>query len=959
MTDLFRFMVLRAPEQVDPATTIPIAGSSETPLTAALREAAKSATPQTVMARIAQTFIAQNKDFVGAANSLNFGDQLVKVVEELQNPTKSKAAQNSLPSLVHRLFPKLTQIVTDKRFLDDKRRIHDSIVALQLATPPQSSLAGLLVNLSRAVDVVERASADDSSLKAPGAIADAASRIVVLPPDLFPIPSPPAQPEATDSTAAEAQAQSDRVAALKDVLAAINEMIAVNATPTETSQPVSPNPALVRAGAFRKSSPISTVVAAGAIEKPTLQLLPAPVQTVLTDLKLDLTKTSLTSAADLVANVIAGLYNAPDPFHEVPLPLESADKPPGILPTPPISHGTVKPAGIADLLVVREHVLRYEAGEIAFVENVAAGETFNRVTVRKNTTENSTLTTTFSGSETERDLQVSDRFSLQVQSQAAINDTSAPGMSVSGAYGPLVDSAGSSQPAPQASSYGQDVTRRAVTKLITSTQTQVLQRTTTEFDETVQHGFDNKADANAEIVVYQWLDKIIQAKVFSYGKRVLYDFVIPEPAVFLAYARAKWQPELAALRKPTLFPLQPQDLSADPKSANYYQYWAAGYGATGIQPPPEPKITIARTYGDKGSDPQGNDGKVLYTGIPAKENIDIPVGYRAVTAAVAVDWAGGAVNMWIDVIIGTQYFAFTQTSGPSVDPVNLVHPEIGQLPVTMMVWNAGVFTVNVEIVCQPTPQSLAQWQARTHDTILQASRDRLAEYEDQLRALTADLQVKFAGKSSDQKVVLIRAELEKSCVTILSNQHFDALNTVEYSPLGTNAFPQLFLPNVEPVGRYIRFFEQAFEWDQMLYRYYPYFWGRKKYWNDRLQLDDQDAEFAAFLEAGAARVTVPVRKGYEAVVATFMTNGTIPSATDILSVTSGLYLPFFVESMGSDGGPDSAVPYGDPPLEWEVRVPTTLVKVRTNNTLPRWKQSIDAENRVTYVPVLPGDPVTP
>ena len=120
-------------------------------------------------------------------------------------------------------------------------------------------------------------------------------------------------------------------------------------------------------------------------------------------------------------------------------------------------------------------MLRYEAGEIAFVENVAAGETFNRKTVRKNTTENSTLTATFSGSETERDLQVSDRFNLQVQSQAAINDTSAPGMSVSGAYGPLVDSGGSRQPAPQASSYGQEVTRRAVTKLITSTQTQVLQ----------------------------------------------------------------------------------------------------------------------------------------------------------------------------------------------------------------------------------------------------------------------------------------------------------------------------------------------------------------------------------------------------------------------------------------------------------------------------------------------------
>ena len=68
------------------------------------------------------------------------------------------------------------------------------------------------------------------------------------------------------------------------------------------------------------------------------------------------------------------------------------------------------PAGIVDLLVVSEHVLRYEPGEIAFVENVAAGEAFKRETVRKNATLNSTLTSTLSSIQTERDRQTSDRF---------------------------------------------------------------------------------------------------------------------------------------------------------------------------------------------------------------------------------------------------------------------------------------------------------------------------------------------------------------------------------------------------------------------------------------------------------------------------------------------------------------------------------------------------------------------
>ena len=326
-------------------------------------------------------------------------------------------------------------------------------------------------------------------------------------------------------------------------------MIAVNATAVAPDQsfaaaPVqrldrpAVQPATTASGVseavFRKSSPqpVPTMhVAASAIPAtaPT-PLSSPPVQSVLMDMNIDVTTTSLSSASAQLGQAIIGLLAQPDSFHEAAVPAESSDKPPAVLAAPPASHGSVNPAGIADLLVVREHVLRYEPGEIAFVENVAAGETFKRQTVRKNTTDNSTLTTNFSGSQTERDLQISDRFNLQAQSQAALTDNSAPGVSASSAYGPLVDGSGSTgQAGPQAATFGQDVTSRAVTKLIASTQTQVFQQTTSEFDETVEHDFDNTAATAPEIVVYQWLDKIVQAKVFSYGKRVLYDFVIPEP----------------------------------------------------------------------------------------------------------------------------------------------------------------------------------------------------------------------------------------------------------------------------------------------------------------------------------------------------------------------------------------------------------------------------------------------
>jgi hypothetical protein len=978
MSDLFRFMVLRAPETPNQDAIIQIDGSNPSPLIADLRTASAAPSPQASMVAVAQKYLSQKEQFVATPDSLGYGKQYLKLFGALQLATGSKTDSKTLASVTQSVFPKPAQIVVDKRFLEDKRRVHDSLIALQVAPLTDSMDPAILVNISRTIDVLERVAADDASIRNPGAALSATTRVVVLPAKLFPIPSPvdvsPPAPGPTGSVSSTPNV--DQIASLREAIAAVDAMIAVNSSTVDAAPAIQPNLTQRLAQATNTQAQATTRDTASAFKTRArnlastqisaqgkdagLHAITPPVQQTLLDLNIDLTKTSLVSASAQLNEHLIGLYVAPDPFHEPSPPLESSDPLPTVLVTPPNSHGTIMPAGIVDLLVVREHVLRYEPGEIAFVENVAAGEVFKRETVRKNATLNSTLVATFSSSQTERDLQTSDRFNLQQQAQSAANQSTSAGVSSSAAYGPLVDSgSASSLSTAAASSFGQDVTNRAVTNLISSRQTDTFQQTTTEFDETVDHGFDNsKTGATPEIVVYQWLDKIVQAKVFTYGKRALYDFVVPEPAVFLAYARAAWQPALAKLQKPTTFDLQAATLSTVPTSDFFYQTWAAGYGASNVQPPPEPTITIAKTYGDKGTDPQGNDGTVLFNGIGAKDNIDILPGYQASKVYVSIDYFGGPPNMGVDVIVGDAYFYFNQSSTPNASQ-NLNSHQVGQIPVNVSVWNAGIYTVNVEIVCTVTEQFMAQWKSRTHDTILQASRDREAEYEDQLRKLTADIQIKYAGQSSEEKQTLIRDELEKACITILSNQHFDALNAIEYSPTGPTGTPQLFLPNVEPVGRYIRFFEQAFEWDQMLYNYFPYFWGRKKYWNDRLQLDDVDGDFAAFLRAGAARITVPVRKGYEAVVATFMLNGTIPSTSDLLAVSTGLYVPFFVELMGSDGAPDTAVPYGNPPLEWELRVPTTLVKVRTDNTLPRWKQKVDAANHVTYVPDLPGDPVNP
>ena len=194
--------------------------------------------------------------------------------------------------------------------------------------------------------------------------------------------------------------------------------------------------------------------------------------------------------------------------------------------------------------------------------------------------------------------------------------------------------------------------------------------------------------------------------------------------------------------------------------------------------------------------------------------------------------------------------------------------ETGNIPVSVIV-DGTVYecTIDIEILCSRTPSAFEAWQLHTYDILLQASRDRMAEYEAAMSALQTQLKLLTFGQTERRKRQLERGELQKATLSVLTNQQFDGLSAIEHSPQG---YPQPFLPNVAAVGRYVRFLQEAFEWDQMTYLFYPYFWGRKPYWIDRALLEDTDEQFADFLRAGSARVMVPVRPGFEGVVGTFM-----------------------------------------------------------------------------------------
>jgi hypothetical protein len=182
---------------------------------------------------------------------------------------------------------------------------------------------------------------------------------------------------------------------------------------------------------------------------------------------------------------------------------------------------------------------------------------------------------------------------------------------------------------------------------------------------------------------------------------------------------------------------------------------------------------------------------------------------------------------------------------------------------------------------------------------------------------------------------LMNDELKKHCVTVLTDQDFDAFGAIETGDYG---IPQMDLDENAAEGPYVRFFEQAFEWEQMTWLAYPYFWGRKSRWRERVAYEDVDPVFNQFLKAGYCRVVVPVRPGFEGAIDHFMTYGEVWNGGPLPTISNPLYLPIADEIAERLDRPGDETPEGDP---WLVRIPTTLVHLRPDDKLPQWQQ--DAE----------------
>jgi hypothetical protein len=132
------------------------------------------------------------------------------------------------------------------------------------------------------------------------------------------------------------------------------------------------------------------------------------------------------------------------------------------------------------------------------------------------------------------------------------------------------------------------------------------------------------------------------------------------------------------------------------------------------------------------------------------------------------------------------------------------------------------------------------------------------------------------------------------------------------------------------VAPVIQFAEQAFEWSNMTYVLYPYYWAGDDRWSELQSIDGADPDFVRFLRSGSARVLVPARPGFERAVMYFAQFGD-PWLGEAPPVPGDdLYVSVAQEIEEMRAAPDD----GEPGDLWEERLPTTLVYLDDHSTLP-------------------------
>lgn len=592
-----------------------------------------------------------------------------------------------------------------------------------------------------------------------------------------------------------------------------------------------------------------------------------------------------------------------------------------------------KQIGIADYLKVEQTTHAYVEGEVAHIENVMAREYREKSTRRLRRSENTTTTSSDTEREQLNDTTTANRFEMQNEISKMMQEARDISAYANATYQPksaftlntgaaFANHKSKEESTRQAVTESQDITARAMDRIVTKVHEERIEKIIEEFEENNSHGLDNRKGDKHVVGVYRWVDKLMKNQIYNYGKRMMFEFMIPEPAKLhlLGMTMNKNAFELVKPedpRKSTSMPMK--DFSALINDVTL-KYWISKYNVE-IDEKPSEIYYLSKSFSDRDPLFAGSDDQKTQIVSGAGE-LDIPEGYEV----QEVDYVfttyphgffgfhqafmtiAGQSAGWLDSISNTQIAG------------KLTNLKVRKkLAYTFSTAESPIISGSINAKCFLAQEARAAWQQKAFNAIILAYEEALTEYNN-------------ATAEENNKAVVIKDSnpnfyrqientvLRKNCISYMADRTIDSARGYGLSGLTTGSTFKDYETNLtsklDKYTAFVKFMEQAFEWENISYYLYPYYWGNKQNWVELYQAENTDPLFRSFLQSGMARVIVTVRPGFEDAVQFYMATGKIWNGGEVPVIGDELYLSIVDEMKEPKGEKQGKA--------WLTRLPTTL-----------------------------------
>lgn len=619
-----------------------------------------------------------------------------------------------------------------------------------------------------------------------------------------------------------------------------------------------------------------------------------------------------------------------------------------------IKHYGISKIGIADYRRVEQELCCYIPGEVSQIENIMAREYREKATRSLVRSEDTYETTSENEVENQTDTTSTARNEMNSEIAHVLQTDRNMGLGfstgVSGEYlgvkydanvnGDFSFANSSSDSDTVAKTYAEDVTRRALERVV---QKNTVKRTSTilrEFEENNKHGYDNREGDHHVTGVFRWINKVYKNQLVNYGKRLIYEFMLPEPAryykelIVLDMEEDNTSPNTGPLLVEPIDPKTRNILGPDSITRANYQTLAGYYGVNAAVPL-DATLIISESYNRTAQDPEGTDDSATL-----QPGLMVPTDYvcNKVEGDLSFRWRNRSQpGSFIEITAGGHFSKVMP--GPSWDYWNIAQghetfvfnglSNTGTISVTSRSRKVWSFTLQLRGTCSLKASVYQQWQQTIYNAIIAAYNQQMAAYNQALAANAAnedlepqEVQILKTNPLYNKQFIL--NELKRLCIEMMLAPFNGQQGKGFYHDLvlSCGEIPQYTLgADLDAYARQVKFFEQAFDWTILSHIFYPYYWAEKCKWKSLFQSQDSvDYILQEFLQSGMARLLVPVREGFEDAVVYFMETGEIWHGTGIvLDTDDELYLSIIDETTILDGEVEDT---------WETIVPTALTIIQ-------------------------------